>query len=865
MKNKINVSEMFLNFFHKKKHKIIESSSLIPYDDTSLLFTNAGMNQFKKYFLGYKKSPYSRITTIQKCIRVGGKHNDLKNVGFTNRHHTFFEMLGNFSFGDYFKKEAITFAWELLTDSKWFNLEKEKIFITVYYKDIETYNIWHKNIGISKKKIFLIKDKNNTVFNSDNFWQMSETGPCGPSTEIFYDLGKNFQGNIYNSGERFLEIWNIVFIQFNKNLDGKLIPLSIKSVDTGMGLERISSILEGVNSNYKINIFQKIIKNTANILKIKDLENNSLKVIADHIRSSTYLISENIIPNNEKRGYILRKIIRRAINHGKILGENKLFFYKLVKIYINNIDNMKEKIFLNKKYNLIKNIIKKEEKNFNEIINKGEKLLYLEIKKFKNKYLSGKQMFYLYDTFGLSPELIKNICIKKNININEKEFIQYMNIQREKSRKDNIFIKKNIYYQNQDSKFNGYVNFCSYSKILNIYHNKTLINKIKKGDSGEIILDITPFYGESGGQIGDIGYLQKDKQNIFQVNKTKKLENLIIHKGKMISGSLKKNENVYSKINIKYRMMLSRNHSATHLLHACLLQLFGNIIKQKGSLITDKYLRFDFFYNDNLKLKDIFNIEKIVNYYIYKNIPIEVYTEKTKEIKDKNIIRTVNIKNISKELCGGTHVSKTQKIGFFIITKFLNIANGIKRIHAITHDIALEYIQKQNENVKFIANLFKIKEKNIIENILLYKKKFYTLQNNLKELEKYISCQEEKKLLKNNILINDINLMISGIYYLNPKIFNYIIKNIINKFEKTIIILSTKWEKKIFLIIKITLNISNNINAIEIIKKFFDKNICKITGCANIAQASINLNKDKYYFYLSKIRIFILNKINKLH
>ncbi|QJC32726.1 alanine--tRNA ligase [Enterobacteriaceae endosymbiont of Donacia semicuprea] len=871
MKNKINISEMFLNFFHKKKHKIIKGSSLIPYNDKSLLFTNAGMNQFKEYFLGYKKSPYSRITTIQKCIRVGGKHNDLKNVGFTNRHHTFFKMLGNFSFGDYFKKEAIFFAWELLTSSKWFNLKKEKIFVTVYYKDIETYNIWYKDIGISKKKIFLIKDKNNIIFNSDNFWQMSETGPCGPSTEIFYDLGNNLKKNINNNlEERFLEIWNIVFIQFNKDLDGKLIPLPIKSVDTGMGLERISSILEGVNSNYKINIFQKIIKNTANLINIKDLENNSLKVIADHIRSSIYLISENIIPNNEKRGYILRKIIRRAINHGKILGEKGLFFYKLVKIYINNLENNKEKIFLSKKFNLIKNIIKKEEKDFNKIINKGNKLLDLEIKKLKNKYLSGKKIFYLYDTFGLSPELIKNICINKNINFNEKEFIQNMNIQREKSRKNNIFIKKNIYYKNKISKFNGYINFFSYSKILDIYKNDKSIYEINEGDVGEIILDITPFFGESGGQIGDIGYLKKDEKNIFQVNKTKKIGDLIIHKGKMILGSLKKDDNLYSKINKKYRIKLSRNHTATHLLHSSLLKLFGETIKQKGSLITDKYLRFDFSYNNDLKLKDIFNIEKIINHYIYKNIPIKI--EKKKEIinkdnnnKYKNIIRIVNIKNISKELCCGTHLSNTQEIGFFIITKFLNIANGIKRIHAITHNLALKYVQKQNENIKFITNLFKIKEKDIVKNILSYKEKFYILQNNLKQLEKYISLQAEKKLLKNNILINDINLIISGIYYLNPKIFNYMIKNIINKFKQTIIILSTKWEKKIFLIIKITLNINNNINAIETIKKIFDKNICKINGCANIAQVSINLNKDKYYFYLSKLRIFILNKINKLH
>ncbi|QJC36341.1 alanine--tRNA ligase [Enterobacteriaceae endosymbiont of Donacia simplex] len=878
MGNKLEeVRQMFLEFFYKKKHKIIEGSSLIPNNDPSLLFTNAGMNQFKEYFLGYKKSPYSRVTTIQKCMRVGGKHNDLENVGFTNRHHTFFEMLGNFSFGDYFKQEAISYAWELLTDSKWFNLKKEKIYITVYYTDIETYNIWHKNIGISKKNIFLIKDKNNKIYNSDNFWQMSDTGPCGPSTEIFYDLGYNLKGNIKNNllGDRFIEIWNIVFIQFNKNLTGELIPLSIKSVDTGMGLERISSILEGVNSNYQLYFFRKIIKNINNLIKNKDLEHNSLKVIADHIRASIYLILEGILPSNEKRGYVLRRIIRRAINHGIILGTKEVFFYKLVKIYIKYI-NDKEKNILYKKYDNIINIIKNEEENYNKIIKSGILLLDREIKKLKKKYLSGKKIFYLYDTFGLSPDLIENICINKKISINKKEFMKYMDIQKQNSRKKNFFGKKNFfYYKNKISKFNGYEKFIVYSKIIDIYLNEKLVNKIVTGDQGEIILDITSFYGESGGQIGDIGFLEKDKKNIFQVYNTKIQGNLIIHIGKMILGSLKINDYLYSKINISNRIIISRNHSATHLLHSVLRKKFGNDVQQKGSLITNKYLRFDFSYNNSLELKDVFDIEKKINTYIFRNIPIKTYLKEKKKIQDKNIIalfhkqydnivRIVDIKNISKEYCCGTHVSNTQEIGFFIITKFLNIASGIKRIHAITHNLALEYIQKQNTNIKSISNIFKTDENNLIKNILLNKKKINILKSNIKELEKYIILKEEILLLKNNIILNNINLIISKIYNFNPKLFNYIIKKLLKNFKKVIIFLSTKWENKIFFVIKITKNLSKHINVIEIIKKNLDKNVCKINGCVNMAQGNINLNEDKYYFFLSKIRLFILNKINKL-
>ncbi|QJC28900.1 alanine--tRNA ligase [Enterobacteriaceae endosymbiont of Plateumaris rustica] len=872
------ISKIFLNYFFNKKHVIMKGSPLIPHNDSSLLFTNAGMNQFKEYFLGYKKSSQSRIATIQKCVRIGGKHNDLENVGFTNRHHTFFEMLGNFSFGDYFKKKAIYYAWELLTNQKWFNLNKSKIFVTVYYTDKETYDIWSKNIGVLKKNIILIGDKNNIPYNSDNFWQMDNTGPCGPSTEIFYDLGNHLSGNILNNiGNRFIEIWNIVFIQFNKNLYGKLIPLSIKSVDTGMGLERISSVLYGIDSNYKLNIFQKLIKYIAKIINFTDLENNSLKVIADHIRSTVYLIYEGILPSNENRGYVLRRIIRRAINHGKILGQQKPFFYKLVRIFIENICIDSEIIKLNKKYDFIKNVILNEEENFARILKQGRILLNKEIKKLKTNVLSGKKIFYLYDTFGVSMDLIKNICKEKNINTDEKEFNKYMDVQRNLARKNSLFKNtQNLCYIDKKSKFVGYDKYTTNSSILNIYINNKVVNKIHKGDKGIIILNITPFYGESSGQIGDIGYLQKDEDNLFKVYDTKINKDLTLHIGEMISGTLKINDCLKTQINIKHRLNISRNHSVTHLLHACLRKLLGNYVQQKGSYITDTYLRFDFSYFKNLDLSILLKIEKIINNYIFNNIPIKTYTI-NKNIAKKNeniisffdkkyndIVRIVEIEKISKEFCGGTHILNTHQIGFFIIKKFSNISHSIKRIHAITHNYSLQYIQEQNEKLKLIANILKTDEIHLIEKFSIYKKQKNILKKSLKNLEEYFIENESKILLSNNIFLQNINFIVSQIYNFHPTLFNFILKNLISKINKFIIILSTKWENNFYLIIKISNNLSKEINVIKIINKFCDKNHCKIGGCVTIAQINCNFDKIKFNLFLNKIKLFFLNYINKI-
>ncbi|QJC31076.1 alanine--tRNA ligase [Enterobacteriaceae endosymbiont of Macroplea mutica] len=871
------ICQMFLDFFHIKKHKIMPGSSIIPHNDNSLLFTNAGMNQFKKYFLGAAQSPYPNIVTVQKCVRAGGKNNDLKNIGFTNRHHTFFEMLGNFSFGNYFKEEAITLAWELLTCSKWFHLNPKKIFITVYYTDTETYNIWLNKIGIPKTHIILIYDKNNQQYYSDNFWHMDTIGPCGPSTEIFYDLGEHLSGNIQNNtGERFIEIWNIVFIQFNQNLHKQLTILPIKSIDTGMGLERISSILQGVDSIYKIDIFEKLIQHIAHILHLNFIKHHHLNVIADHLRTSIFLIAYGVMPSNEHRGYILRKIIRRAINHGIMLGYKNIFLYKLVQFFINEIAFNRDKELLQKQYLLIKNTIKQEEQNFHLILTKGISYLKKEILYLENNILPGEKIFYLYDTLGLSLDAIKEICLQQNIIMEQNIFLKLLNKQRSRSKNNSLFKKNiNVFYHNSQTQFLGYNHINTKSKILNIYFQNHIIQKIIKNDKAIIILDITPFYGESGGQLGDIGFIKKNNENIFQVITTTIQGNLILHNGIMIQGELVQNDIVTAEIDLIYRNQISRNHTATHLLNYSLRKILGTHIQQKGSLITSEYFRFDFLYNLSITSKQIINIENMINQYIFKNIHVTSYNISKQNInlqdniiflqneQYNDIVRVIHILNLSKELCCGTHVTTTCEIGLLKIIKCLSIAHGIKRIHAVTHKNALSYIQTRDKIIKSITEMFKIDDKNVVNYIMNYQNKNSVIHKRLQKAENYIAKQIIKKIIQDNIIFNNINLLISELYDYDPIQFNYILKNMINKFDKFIIILSTIWIKKIFILIKITPNL--NINALDIINlNISNTTKYNINGTKSAAQIIINNNIDQYYCFISKIKTFILNKINML-
>ncbi|MGQ7950970.1 alanine--tRNA ligase, partial [Providencia huashanensis] len=592
-KSTAEIRQAFLDFFHTKGHQVVTSSSLVPNNDPTLLFTNAGMNQFKDVFLGLDKRAYSRATTAQRCVRAGGKHNDLENVGYTARHHTFFEMLGNFSFGDYFKHDAIRFAWELLTSEEWFNLPKERLWVTVYATDDEAYDIWNKEIGVPAERIIRIGDNKGAPYASDNFWQMGDTGPCGPCTEIFYDHGEHIWGGPPGSpeedGDRYIEIWNLVFMQFNRQSDGTMEPLPKPSVDTGMGLERISAVLQHVNSNYEIDIFRELIAAAAKATGATDLENKSLRVIADHIRSCAFLVSDGVIPSNEGRGYVLRRIIRRAVRHGYMLGAKDTFFYKLVAPLINVMGSAADE--LARQQAMVEKVLKTEEEQFARTLERGLQLLDEELASLKGDTLDGEAAFRLYDTYGFPIDLTADVCRERNIKVDEQGFEHAMEDQRRRARESSGFGAdyNSLIKVDKRSEFSGYQYDEQQATITALYKDGQPVDTLKEGEEGLVILDKTAFYAESGGQVGDTGYLNSDSAS-FNVTDTQKYGQAIGHIGKVESGTLVVNHRITALINSARRDAIRLNHSATHLLHAALRQVLGEHVSQKGSLVNDKYL-----------------------------------------------------------------------------------------------------------------------------------------------------------------------------------------------------------------------------------------------------------------------------------
>ncbi|WP_343154088.1 alanine--tRNA ligase [Buchnera aphidicola] len=855
------IRQKFLEFFQEKGHTILPSSSLIPKDDSTLLFTNAGMNQFKNFFLNPKKKKYSRVTTAQRCLRTGGKHNDLENVGYTERHHTFFEMLGNFSFNDYFKKEAITYAWELLTSAKWFNINQNKLWISVYENDEETYKIWIDIIKISPQHIIKIGDKNNSKYNSENFWQMGDTGPCGPCTEIFYNYDiKNhhdFSDFLKNKNEYFIEIWNIVFIEYNRISSKSIIPLEYKSIDTGMGLERISSVLQDVNSNYKTDVFQKLIQNIASFSKTKNLNNISLKIISDHIRSCIFLIYENVIPSNEHRGYILRRIIRRMLRHAYKIGIKKNFFHKIVPYFIENISENFN--FIKEKEKQIKETLKTEEIQFSETLEKGLKILNIEIKKISNQKISGKTIFYLYDTFGFPVDLTLDVCREKGIKVNLDGYY----LEREKQKKHSKIGSKFYTNYNQIININDHCTFEGYKKntikalIKQIYINEKLTSSILEGESGIIFLDKTCFYPESGGQVGDIGKLYYKKSH-FIVKDTKKYGNTIGHIGTLIKGKFKINDFLYTKIDTLYRKNIQINHSATHLLHSALRKILGNIVTQKGSLVTHTRLRFDFSYPKNISFYDIQKIEQVVNAEIYKNNLIKVQYCSLEEAKKKkaialfeskynSIVRVISIKNFSIELCGGTHTKRTGDIGLFKITDQSSISSGIKRIEAITNSQSINLLHIQENKLKDISTLLKansVNFKNKIEK-LITKVKDLEIQVNI--LQKKENIHQIKKITEKIEDIKGVKLLINIFQKYDYKSLKLIIDQLKKDFKSIIIIFINKNNNHFNIIAGVTKNLTNFLTALEIIKIFTQLSNGKGGGKDEIAEGSsvntMNLSK----------------------
>ncbi|MDP3304117.1 MAG: alanine--tRNA ligase [Methylotenera sp.] len=716
------IRQAFLDYFASKGHQVVASSSLVPHGDPTLLFTNAGMNQFKDVFLGFDKRPYTRATSSQKCVRAGGKHNDLENVGYTARHHTFFEMLGNFSFGDYFKQDAIAYAWELLTEV--FKLPKDKLTVTVYADDDEAYDIWHNTIGVPAARIIRIGDNKGARYASDNFWMMGDTGPCGPCTEIFYDHGDHHfggpPGSADEDGDRFIEIWNNVFMQYNRDEAGAMHPLPKPSVDTGMGLERISAVLQHVHANYEIDIFQGLIAAAARETKTTDLTSPSLKVLADHIRACSFLIADGVIPGNEGRGYVLRRIIRRAIRHGYKLGTRAAFFYKIVADLVREMGDAYPE--LKTEQTRITNTLKQEEYRFFETIENGMAILESELAvmdKAYNSTFNGDLAFKLHDTFGFPLDLTADICRERNVTVDSSAFDAAMTRQKEQARAAGKFkMTVNLEYSGASTDFKGYKTLETTAKVLALYKECSAVDQLSEGEQGIVVLDATPFYAESGGQIGDSGILKSDN-GIFAVEDTQKIQAAVFgHHGILKTGTLKVGDTLKANVDLASRTNTMRNHSATHLMHKALREVLGEHVQQKGSLVDADKTRFDFVHNAPMTNDEIRRVEAIVNAEILTNVATQARVmdiesaQKTGAMmlfgeKYGDEVRVLDIGS-SRELCGGTHVSRTGDIGLFTITAEGGVASGVRRVEAVTGQNALRYMQTMETTLGGIAGTLKV-------------------------------------------------------------------------------------------------------------------------------------------------------------
>ncbi|KFA59564.1 alanine--tRNA ligase [Gilliamella sp. wkB18] len=851
MKSTAEIRQNFLDFFQSKGHEVVASSSLVPHNDPTLLFTNAGMNQFKDIFLGIDKRSYTRATTSQRCVRAGGKHNDLDNVGYTARHHTFFEMLGNFSFGDYFKRDAIYFAWELLTSEKWFNIPKEKLTVTVYETDDEAFSIWENEIGIPKERIIRIGDNKGAPYASDNFWQMGDTGPCGPCTEIFYDHGDHIwggpPGSAEEDGDRFIEIWNIVFMQFNRNSNGIMEPLPKPSVDTGMGLERIAAVLQHVNSNYEIDLFKKLIQEAAKIIETSDLESKSLRVIADHIRSCAFLISDGVLPSNEGRGYVLRRIIRRAVRHGHMLGAKGIFFYKLVKPLIDVMDIAATELNQNRK--IVEDTLKIEEEQFLKTLERGLFLLDQELVKITGTILPGDVAFKLYDTYGFPLDLTADVCREKNITIDESGFNQCMEEQRKRARESSSFSVdySNVIKLDDKTEFLGYQDTESLGKVIAIFKNGQKVECINAGDDAIVILDKTPFYGESGGQIGDKGLLTSANLE-FSVLDSQKYGKSIGHLGHVIKGSLKVGDNVTAAIDIELRERIRRNHSATHLLQAALQRILGNHVHQKGSLVNENYLRFDFSHNQAITPEQINEIENLVNQQIRHNLQVDIEFMPIDDAKNKgamalfgekyeNIVRVLTMGDFSIELCGGTHVNRTGDIGLFKITSESSIASGVRRIEATTGQNAIEYIHHESNLLNQIEQLVKSDKSTVLARVeqLIYQTK--VLEKTIEQLKAQKASQESAQLLNQCEKINNKNLLIAKLENVEAKALRTMVDDLKNQLKTGVIILAAINNGKINLAAGVTNDLITIVKAGELVSELALKLGGKGGGRPDFAQA----------------------------
>lgn len=850
-KSTAEIRQAFLDFFHSKGHQVVASSSLVPTNDPTLLFTNAGMNQFKDVFLGQDKRSYTRATTSQRCVRAGGKHNDLENVGYTARHHTFFEMLGNFSFGDYFKREAIGFAWELLTGAQWFNLPEEKLWVTVYETDDEAFNIWADEIGVPRERIIRIGDNKGGAYASDNFWQMGDTGPCGPCSEIFFDHGDHIWGGPPGSpeedGDRFIEIWNIVFMQFNRQPDGTMLPLPKPSVDTGMGLERITAVLQHVNSNYEIDLFQKLIKAVAEVTGATDLNSKSLRVIADHIRSCAFLVCDGVNPSNENRGYVLRRIIRRAIRHGNMLGAQGTFFWKLVAPLIEVMGAAGEE--LAKQQAQVEQVLKTEEEQFAKTLERGLALLDEELNKLQGDTLDGETVFRLYDTFGFPVDLTADVCRERDLKIDEAGFEKAMEQQRQRAREASGFGAdySNVIRIDKASTFKGYDQLELNAAVTAIFVDGEPADEITAGQEGVIVLDETPFYGESGGQVGDTGEL-RNNDAAFTVTDTQKYAQAIGHIGKLTSGKLRVGDRLAAHVDEARRARIRLNHSATHLLHAALRQVLGHHVAQKGSLVNDKYLRFDFSHSEAMKPQEIRQVEEIVNAQIRRNLAVDTNVmelEAAKALgamalfgeKYDDRVRVLTMGDFSTELCGGTHASRTGDIGLFRITTESGTAAGVRRIEAVTGEGALKQVYAQSEQLHDIAQLVKANSSNLNEKVRGLMDNVRALEKELQQLKDQQAAQESASLSSKAIDVKGVKLLVSELANVEPKMLRTMVDDLKNQLKSAVIVLATVAEGKVSLIAGVTKDVTDRVKAGELVGELAQQVGGKGGGRPDMAQA----------------------------
>ena len=839
-----DIRQAFIDFFVSKQHTPVSSSSLIPHNDPTLLFTNAGMNQFKDTFLGMETRDYTRAVTSQKCVRAGGKHNDLDNVGYTARHHTFFEMLGNFSFGDYFKEAGIGYIWEFLTSTEWLAIDKDRLYVTIYETDDEAFDIWHKDIGLPAERIIRIGDNKGAPYASDNFWTMGDTGPCGPCTEVFYDHGADIEGGLPGTpeedGDRYIEIWNCVFMQFNRQKDGTMLPLPAPSVDTGMGLERISAILQGVHGNYEIDLFTHLMDAAAQILGIDNQQQSSLKVIADHIRAVSFLIADGVMPSNEGRGYVLRRVIRRAVRHGNKLGAQSDFFYKMVAPLVAEMGEAYPE--LTAKQSVIENAIQKEEAQFAKTLAQGLRLLATELETLKDgDTLSGAAAFKLYDTYGFPLDLTADITRERGIVIDEDEFDEHMQEQRERARDAGKFDVdySSVIQVEAPTEFIGYDQLNDDNiTIVALYQDGNPVDTLEEGSEGVIVLDRTPFYAEGGGQVGELGQISTPS-GVFEVQDTKKSGQAIIHYGVVSMGTISASQAAEAQVLSSIRAASAKNHSATHLLHAALRQILGNEVSQKGSLVSSEVLRFDFAYDKPVSPTEISQIERLVNEQIQANTPacienmaiddamakgaVALFGEKYGSEVRVLTMGTEKIVNdqrqpFSIELCGGLHVQRTGDIGLLKITSESGIAAGIRRIEAVTGMGALRYIQQNDQQLSTLAAKLKVKRPEVAERVQTMADKQRDLEKQLERLQQKLASAQAADLLSEVQTIAGTPVLISTLSGIDGKSIRPLMDDIKSKLPDSIIVLLGDKDDQLALAASVAKSMTARIKAGDIIR-----------------------------------------------